>query len=211
MDPCACLVFAKAPRPGQCKTRLATAVGEEAAATLARALLRDTVRGLSAHPGLAVIVSTTDPTVDHGVEAPLWDQGGGELGARLERGFRRALGDFDRAIAVGADSPGLPDGHLVALRAALAHGAAIGPTEDGGFWGLGLRSAPEGLLLGLPWSTSRTAAATVDRLRAHDVALRWAPPWWDVDHPADLGRLRREIPRERAPATHAVLDGLGWP
>lgn len=210
MEPIACVVFAKPPVPGQVKTRLAATIGADAAASLARAFLRDTVDRLRTEDGLHVVVSTTDPTADHGVDVPCWDQGPGELGARLERGFRRALRDFRAAIALGADAPGLPVEHLRAMRTALADGPVLGPTDDGGFWGLGLHTFPEGLLLGLPWSTSETARATADRLRSRGMAPTLAPGWWDIDVPADLERFRREVARTAAPATHAVLDTLGW-
>lgn len=210
MERVVCVVFAKPPRAGQTKTRLAATIGPDAAAAVARALLRDTVDGLRAR-GETVVISTPDPTADHGVEGPFWDQGTGELGARLERGFRRALAGFDHAIALGADAPGLPAGHLAALRDAIEPAAALGPTDDGGFWGLGLHTCSDGLLLGLPWSTPRAAAATADRLRASGHEVRMAPGWWDVDVAADLERLRRQIARTDAPATHAILDALSWP
>ena len=87
----------------------------------------------------------------------------------------------------------------------------ISPADDGGFWALRLGRFPRGLLSGVTWSAATTAAETLARLEAHGLRVGEGPAWWDVDRPEDLARLRREIPRPRAPATHAALDALGWP
>ncbi len=203
----AAVVFAKPPRAGAAKTRLAATLGPDAAAALAGAFLRDTFAALAREPWLDPILCTPEPAEDHGVEAVVWDQGGGDLGARLERAFRRGLLEHPAVLALGADSPGLPSGHLRAVRSALAsHAAALGPAEDGGFWGLALTSCPPGLLAGLPWSSPDTARATLERLAPMSPAV--VDPWWDVDVEADLRRVRAEVPREVAPATHAALDDL---
>src|SRR5919112_1907209 len=87
------VIYAKPPRPGLSKTRLAASVGPELAARLAAAFLKDTVSSLAPLPGLELVLSTPEPQTDHGVALPRWDQGGGELGERLERGFLRALAE----------------------------------------------------------------------------------------------------------------------
>lgn len=199
----ACLVFAKPPRPGVAKTRLAADLGDPGAgAALAGAFLRDTWAAVGAVDWRPILV-TTHPDADHGIAATTWDQGHGDLGERLERTLRRALAEHDGALAIGADSPGIPPGHLAAARSALeAAPSALGPADDGGFWAIGVRACPEGLLAGVPWSTS--GAFTAARARLPSPAI--LPAWWDVDRREDLDRLRREVPRARAPASFAALE-----
>jgi rSAM/selenodomain-associated transferase 1 len=212
-DRVVCLVFAKPPGEGASKTRLAPLLGAEGAAALARAFLRDTWTMACASPHLRPILATTDPAADHGLPpgSEVWDQGGGDLGERLERSMRAALASAPAALAIGADAPGMPAELLDAAAVAVReHSAVLGPTDDGGFWTLGLRECPVGLLAGLPWSSPRTAAATRERLRDRGLSVREIAPWWDVDTGSDLARWRREIPRERAPFTHAALDDLRW-
>lgn len=220
--PILCVVFAKPPRPGQAKTRLGASLGlpdregADAAARIARALLADTLDALlAAGDALTVVLSTPEPSADHGLTGrsagiPRWDQGDGELGARLARAFRRGLDEAARVVALGADGPGLPGGHLDALSGGTAP-AALGRCPDGGFWGLRLDVLPEGALLGLPYSTDRAADAVEADLRSRGLDVASAPSWFDVDVASDLRRLRSTVPRGDAPATHLELDRLGWP
>jgi len=184
------LVFGKPPVAGRAKTRLGATLGHDAAAEVARALLSDTfqrVRDLGARVALA----TTDPRADHGVQPDAtWDQGGGDLGQRVERMVGRALDDGGWALALGADAPHVPAAALhEAVVAMRDHDAALGPSDDGGFWGLALRRCPAGLLEGLPWSQPHTGRATRERLVARGLSVHDLPPWWDVDDEADLRRL----------------------
>lgn len=139
----------------------------------------------------------------------VWLQGRGDLGDRLARVLRRALRASPRgAIALGADSPGLPRTLLEEARAALrSHDAVLGPCEDGGFYLLGLARCPPALLRGLAWSAADTFARTRARLEKRGLATAVLPKWFDVDRPRDLARLSRLISRGtvRAPRTARAL------
>ncbi len=205
-------LFAKPPRAGRAKTRLARHVGAPAAAALAEAFLRDTfcaLRGLG-RPG--VVIATPEPDgAFPGVPAsvPRWDHGGGDLGARQERVLTRALGESPWAIAVGADSPGVPSAFYRRAARALSSGveAVIGPSLDGGFYLIGLRRCPPGLFAGLPWSTPDTCAAMLARLREAGLNPLVIDPWFDVDELDDLRRLHRLLRQGRiaAPASARAL------
>ncbi len=205
------VVLAKAPIAGAVKTRLAPPAR---AAVLARAFLVDTFAALRSLTWADPVLATTaaiDPALDAELAAPIWMQGEGDLGARIERVLRRALGSASAAIAMGADTPGLPSASLDRAREALRTAdAAIGPTEDGGFYLLALRTCPDGLLAGLPWSRADTFAATVARLRERGLTTVVLDPWFDVDRPADLERLRGLLTAHvvTAPATARALSSI---
>ncbi len=184
-------IFAKPPVPSAVKTRLADG---ERAARLARAFLIDTCAAVRTVPWARPILATTGPldaALAARLDVPTWLQGDGDLGARIERVLRRALELGPAAIAIGADTPGLPPDLLAAARAALVDAdAAIGPTDDGGFYVLALRRCPEGLLAELPWSRDDTFAATLARLRERGLVTKVLEPWFDIDRPSDLPRLQ---------------------
>ena len=181
-------IFAKPPVAGQVKTRLAAALGPERAADLARAFLDDTIAAVTALSWTQAALATTEPVP---TRLPVLLQGEGDLGARIERVLRAALQRAAFAIAIGADAPALPGRLLEAARAALADAdAVIGPADDGGFYLLGLRACPEGLLSDLPWSSSDTYTRTLERLRSRGLRVEVLERWFDVDRVEDLDRLR---------------------
>lgn len=209
-------VFAKPPRAGEAKTRLAPAVGAEGAAALARAFLADTWAMVTRLPGARPILASTGPWPEGLLPPPVevWLQGGGDLGDRMERILRRALEVCPAAVALGADSPGLPRAYVEAAQAALVEAdAVLGPSEDGGFYLLALRRLPEGGLANLPWSQPETLARTEERLRALGLSVAHGEPFFDVDVPGDLERLETELNagRLQAPATAAALALLRGP
>jgi hypothetical protein len=205
-------IFARAPVPGAVKTRLAGAVGADGAAALATAFLRDTWDAVAALPWARPAVATTGPLGAAFADVRAWDQGEGDLGARIERMLRRGLAETPTAISMGADTPGLPARLLEEARAALAAGAdaVFGPCSDGGFYLVGVRRCPPGLLAELPWSRSDTLAATRARVEAHGLSVVELAPWFDVDRPEDLTTLEERLAAGEvvAPATARALAAL---
>lgn len=176
-----------------------------------RAFLHDTWATITALPWARPILATTtlDPTpfgLGDGIE--LWLQGDDDLGARMQRVVNRALETSPCALVLGADVPGLPGAHLDAALASLAHAdVVLGPTADGGFYLLGATRLQTAALTGISWSTSMTRLQTVTQLRATGHLVGKAPPWFDVDEPDDLLRLRSWLTTHptQAPHTRSVL------
>ncbi|MCO4744200.1 MAG: TIGR04283 family arsenosugar biosynthesis glycosyltransferase [Proteobacteria bacterium] len=204
-------IFAKPPEPGRTKTRLIPLVGARGAARLAEVFLADAWATLQSHDSFEAVVSTTetDPRRFALEPAPmLWDQGQGDLGARIERTLQRGLADHDAAFAIGADSPDLSAAQLdAALQSLRGNDAVVIPSADGGFVLLGLKHCPKGLLAQLPWSTATTCDRTVERLRSKGLSVEVLPSWFDVDEPAELRELAKRLEHvpERAPHTAALL------
>jgi len=115
------------------------------------------------------------------------------------------------AMVIGTDLPGLPRRCLDAARLqACRTRPVIGPSEDGGFYLLGLRRCPSGLLRGLPWSSATTGSNTVARMRSAGLAVAEAESWFDVDVPARSQAARGLLHEQRicAPRTAHFIAGL---
>ena len=213
--PIAVAIMAKAPRAGDVKTRLCPPLSPAQAADLGRAFLLDKIAQLRALPGITPAIAFT-PENERALFAQLAPgftlvpQRGDDLGARLHGTLDALLGlGHAAALAIDSDTPTLP---LEFLRQAVEVAGAgtadvvLGPTEDGGYYLIGLRRARRELFEGIPWSTSAVLDATLARARASGLRTARLPAWFDVDTPADLERLRAAL--DAAPDTAAQTRRL---
>jgi len=215
LDDCALVIMAKAPRAGRVKTRLAPAVPADALVPLYRCLIEDTVAlaRRAAVPRIAIVCPCGDRTeVAHWLDVEVVEQEGDGLAAGLDSVFRVFVGDgCRRVIAFNGDTPHLPPETLAGAFALLArHDLVVGPTEDGGFYLVGARSAHAGLFDARGLGTGGALRSLLARAaeRGLDVAL--TEPCYDVDDGSDLARLAAELRRtpSRAPRTAAWL--VSW-
>ncbi len=192
-------VMAKAPRPGQVKTRLVPPLSPETAADLYRCFLLDTLDTIRRVQGATPAVAYAPADADHefaslAPDLPRLPQGEGDLGARMLGVVDRLLGQgFDAAVLVGSDTPTLPVAHLDQAVAGLASGEAdvvLGPSDDGGYYLIGLRRLEPALFEGMTWSADTVLAETRRRADAAGLRTSLVPGWFDVDTAADLERLR---------------------
>lgn len=190
------VLFARQPRYGVGKRRLAADVGDLEALRFARISLERLRRTLGSDPRwtLWIAVSPDRPT---GWAAPekFIPQGAGDLGQRLSR-VVRALPPGP-VVILGADTPTVTRQDVAAAFAALgSHEAVFGPARDGGYWLIGLRRRPRQHLpfAGVRWSTEHALADTISAMNGRAVALLRVQE--DVDDGPSLrrylsGSLRR--------------------
>lgn len=205
----ALIVMAKAPVPGEVKTRLCPPCTPAQAAELARAALLDTLAAAAASGASRRVLALDgrpDGWVPRGFE--VIPQRGRGLAARLANAFADVGGP---ALVVGMDTPQATPELLDHGLAALADGAdaAFGAALDGGYWALGLCEPDARVFAGVPMSERRTGL--VQRTRLAELGLRTAilPPLRDVDTMEDAWEVAREAPGSRFAA--ALERQLGAP
>lgn len=219
----ALLVFARLPVPGEVKTRLLPALSGEEAARLYDAFLRDALdqyRALGADLRL-YLAPPADPIppdlAPDGVQVLV--QHGPDLGARLLRAFVESFAaGYERLVVVGTDHPTLPAAFVEAAFDALAEplSVCIGPSDDGGYYLLGMNELYPQLFQGMRFSRPDVFDETMARAAQTNAALTVLPPWYDVDTPATLLRLAQELasmpdppPRTRE-AVARLADEHAW-
>ncbi len=195
----AVLLFAKAPRPGSVKTRLAEAVGADAAAAAYRAVGARVARQVAARHALTVWYHPPDALNEmrdwlgaHAFEA----QQGADLGERMARAMERHFARGDRpVIAIGADAPGVTAATIDAAVVALANAdVVVGPAMDGGYYLLGLKRPVPALFRDIPWGASNVLQLTEGRSRADDLRVARLGLLRDLDTAEDLAALGLECP-----------------
>ncbi len=205
------IVFARAPRLGTVKRRLARGVGERAALRFHLATLLRLLRRLRADRRFRTMLAHTP---DRG--AGRWlagarglarvAQGGGDLGARMHRAC--ALCARGRVAIVGCDVPSARAEDVAACFRALGRAdAAFGPAEDGGYWLVGLaRRRPARPFAGVRWSGPHALADTLGNFAGRRVAL--LRTLRDVDSAEDLA-AQDDPPMRGGRAGAAVATVLG--
>ena len=187
------LVFARAPRLGTVKRRLAREVGDRAALRFHQDTTNRLLRALRRDRRFrTVLAQTPDGARWPGMGARV-GQGRGDLGWRMHR----ACVGRGRVVIVGTDIPALCAADVAAAFRALGRAQAVfGPAADGGYWLVGLSPRrPARPFAGVRWSTEHALADTLRNFRGRSV--RFLRVLRDVDTAADL-------PRRRGPIQHVA-------
>lgn len=230
------VVFARAPVPGQVKTRLAKTLGDDKAAELYAAMLRDCLnlakRAAHKEGNCSVVLCHWPPDafeVGKYSLQPFWRgarlaQSEGDLGEKLWHCLEhfRKLG-AKRVIVIGSDSPDLPSVcinrafHLLTKKKLdFSHGKkqivqrrlVLGPARDGGFYLLAVQGGiPRELFTNVDWSTPNTRR----HMEANADALHIfhdGTPLWKGEDVDTPGDLSRLITRLNDEMRHPGLNHL---
>jgi rSAM/selenodomain-associated transferase 1 len=206
----ALVIFAKAPIPGQVKTRLCPPLTPDEAATLHGSFVLDTLERtktavaklkLPLDRYLACAPSATHvffKIMEERQSVKLIDQVGADLGARMNQAFQRLFAQgYRQVVLIGTDVPTLPLSHFKqALLALENHDLVLGPALDGGYYLIGLkRMAPE-LFVDMSWSTNQVLGLTQEKAATIGLKVSLIQPWRDVDTLADLEALIKDCTAE---------------
>lgn len=194
------IVFAKTPKRGGVKTRIAATHGHDFALAIYTALLQRTAQTL---------VRFRHHVAYTGAHAPhdlaryfpramsFFQQRGRTLGERQKNAFLHCAGlGYDRFCLIGCDCPGRTSRDIAAAFAALDNGydAAIGPAADGGYHLIAGSAACTGLFDVQGWSTPHLISETLKAAKRLGICCCLLEPRSDIDTYADFlawkGRAR---------------------
>jgi rSAM/selenodomain-associated transferase 1 len=221
---CALAVMTKAPRAGKVKTRLIPPLTPEEAADLNICFLHDITAGIGQATqatnaiGIAVFTPLGAENSYRGIlpdDFFLVPQRGEAFGERLlfatEDLFR--LG-FESVCLINSDSPTVPPNVFIEAAQALekpGDRVVLGPSDDGGYYLIGLKKLHRRLFADIEWSTEKVLQQTFDRAAELQLDVHELPTWFDVDDCATLQRLCGALLQSAAtsaPATRHFLDDL---
>lgn len=218
-------MMAKTPRPGYVKTRLRPALSDEQCAELARCLLIDTAAKVKDVAAATVIAYAPDDSGDEmrshvSCGGRLIAQRGSDLGERLESAITEIDTEgFGPVVVIGTDSPTLPTSYIESTFKHLqekTNSIVIGPTDDGGYYLIGMSRPEITLFRNISWGTGNVFEQTLARAREiSDVSIVELPRWYDIDEPDDIFRLISELEKDEnarliAPETVKWLAATGF-
>ena len=192
--------MAKEPRVGSTKTRLCPPLTLEEAAKLYEALLLDTIEMASDLEGIDLAIAVTPPE-----STPYFEQIAPgtilipvdckDIGQCLSKVLDHLLKmGYARAIALNSDGPSLPTEYIQQAVTRLDdHDLVFGPSEDGGYYLVGLKEMPFQIFTGIEWSTSQVLRQTLVKCENLKLKVDLLPSWYDVDTATDIERLREAL------------------
>jgi hypothetical protein len=227
---CALAIMTKAPRAGTVKTRLQPPLTPAEAAELNICFLHDiadAILEVGEHAkGVGVFTPPGSEKEYEGVLPSHFDlipQRGDGFGERLTNAADDLLHlGFESCCLINSDSP---TATVEAFREAEAQlqdaddRIVLGPSDDGGYYLIGMRKLNRHLFEEIDWSTERVFAQTDERAREVGLNVHVLPKFYDVDDGATLRRLCEELLRgnsrgDIAPVTTKFLAELiareGW-
>jgi uncharacterized protein len=200
---CAIGVFARAPIPGQTKTRLIPALGAEGAAALAAQMLRHALR-VAIQSDLGPVTLWAAGDAQHPLLLELAEEAGvpirpqvdGDLGERMHQALSAMQSaSCPHAMVIGSDVPALQPRHLKSAAQALAaNDVAVLPADDGGYVLMACKQTPTVPFQDVAWGSEHVLQQTRERCHAAGLRLWEGEVLWDVDRPEDLLRLGQPWP-----------------
>jgi rSAM/selenodomain-associated transferase 1 len=232
---CALAVMTKAPQAGRVKTRLVPPLTPEEAAELNKCFLRDTAAAISSacsrrpvgDEGKTARSSPIAVYTPVGAESVYTDilpadfsllpQRGDKFGERLYLAIEDLCKcGFDALCLIDSDSPTVPAENFeqaVELLSTSEDRVVLGPSDDGGYYLIGMKKPHRHLFEQIDWSTERVLNQTMQRATEIGIEVKLLPTGYDVDEDVTLHRLCNELLGEQgddsvAPSTRKFLAGL---
>ena len=212
------VVVAKAPVPGEVKTRLYPKLTIDEATDLYRCFLQDRIKEIGRLTEIDLAISYTPEEskeyfsrfITNGFH--LFPQRGKNLGERLSNIFKDKLADkYDAVSIIDSDTPDLPR-YIVqqSFQLLMSNGvdAVFGPCDDGGYYLVAMRRPQPDLFQHIPWSTEAVLAATLERANAIGLKAELLPRWNDLDTFEDLiefyNRHRHQLSEKNWAGQHTL-------
>lgn len=170
------MVFTRNPELGKVKTRLAKTIGEQSALNIYNFLLNHTetvIRNIDCDKAIYYSVKVRDNDI--------WDpflyskhlQQGKDLGKRMYNAFLDTFSEgYKKVVIVGSDLFDLQPKHIeIAFRKLDSYEVVIGPSEDGGYYLLGMKTIHSQVFTTKEWGTSTVFENTINDLQNESVFL----------------------------------------
>jgi len=189
------IVFAREPLPGEVKTRLAAAVGDQAAVDLYETMLQDVLKTARQLTDIEIVVfwdceKESLPILSEKYSCNSSCQVAGNLGQRMQAAFEEMFADgCELCCIIGSDAPDLPLSYIqeaYKLLATLQADVVLGPSLDGGYYLLGLRELWPQLFVDISWSTADVLGQSLIALQGLELKTTLLSEWQDIDTVEDL-------------------------
>ncbi len=200
MNNSALVIFAREPKLGKVKTRLARDVGEAEALRLYKSFVRQTLKLASSLKNLDRYIYYAGSNASMPFLRQfknrfiLKQQRGGNLGTRMYNAFDHLFkAGYQKVIIIGTDCLEITKKDIQTAYKRLDRADyVLGPTYDGGYYLIGAKLAHRSVFQGITWGTKTVFNQTKAKIVRCGKSLKVIPKKSDIDYLADLQRFYRQ-------------------
>ncbi|MEO5643850.1 MAG: TIGR04282 family arsenosugar biosynthesis glycosyltransferase [Bacteroidia bacterium] len=192
------MVFIKNPIEGKVKTRLARTVGNAIALEVYLKLLAytlDVTHILNCDKAVfySDFIEDEDVWKKEGFQQHI--QNGNDLGERMQNAFAKAFSrKYKKVLIIGSDCPELSTAILnKAFEELEANDFVIGPTYDGGYYLLGMKTFHPAVFVDKEWSTENVFLDTIIDINKAELSYAVLPSLSDLDDEKDLKIFAKKL------------------
>ncbi len=186
-------IIFRVPEYGKVKKRLALQIGADRALKIYTTMLFKTIENVSKLKDINIYgfydgnVSALPDILN---KFPLIPQKGDDLGERMFNAIKFLFEKgYKKAALIGSDSPDLPVSYVEdAFLQLNAHEVLIGPTIDGGYYLIGMKTPLDKIFKGIIWGSSSVLKDTISIANKEGIKYFLLPEWYDID---DVEGLKR--------------------
>lgn len=219
----ALIIFIKAPRFGEVKTRLQPDLMVEESLLFYRAMVEDLINQLGSTAFCDVKIFFTPPDAEDEIKTWLgpnyefYSQKGNDLGERMSKAMAEIFKqDYKKVVLIGSDIPTIDTTTIVRAFSNLDnYDIVLGPSKDGGYYLVGSKKAQPGLFQDIFWSTSFVLGQTIQKARKLKLEVVQIEIKSDIDTYGDVVELWRYLKKRNVPGkfnykseTYSVLKKL---
>lgn len=195
----ALIIFTREPVAGHTKTRLMPYLSGEQCADLHLCFLHDIVKeAVKTDADICVSYTGGEPQELRrvfGENAAYREQIGDDLGAKMLNAIRAVIDSgYSKVVLIGTDIPEICTESICKAFDALDRSdVVIGPTEDGGYYLIGMKKTHEGAFKVRKYGSGTVLDDTVKSIREDGLTVSFADAYMDIDTREDIQSYCRRM------------------
>lgn len=191
------IIFQKNLELGKVKTRLAKSVGDDEALKIYKLLLDHTHHQIQDLNAQILLYFSSFKEEDHYFDERYlsYIQSVGNLGDKMKSAFKDQFeSGFEKLIIIGTDCPDINSKFIEDAFDKLEKSeVVIGPSEDGGYYLLGMSTFISEIFNDIPWSSEKVFSETTEFLTGKKIEFSLLPLLSDVDYIEDWEKAKSRV------------------
>lgn len=189
-------IMFRIPEHGKVKKRLAAQIGHDEALKAYSSMLYETITNVSRLKGVDIYGFYEGKVSQQTNVLEIFDvlaQHGKDIGEKMLNAVNQLLKmGYNKVILIGSDSPDVPLKIIYEAFDKLDHhDIVVGPSEDGGYYLIGMKRLLPAVFKDISWGTSDVMSSTLENIKKAKLSVSLLSQWYDIDNLTSLNRWKQ--------------------